>query len=344
MIPSAGPRSARVGRAVAVGVVIALGIAVALVLAFPGGTGLTGVWPIAQVVAFRAVVVLGLAALAVLLALLPGRARPARLALVGIVVLAVALQVGALASRGYADSASDATAAGDLAGPAAPDDLVVLAANTAAGATATDLAILVSSVHADVVVLPETTRQVADDVAAQLATSGTPMQVLVRSTSTSPHSSTALLVAARLGTYRIDAVPAHGPGMFTAVPVDGVGPTLVAVHTTAPTTRPSMAFWRQTAGWATTTCRRTDDAVVAGDFNATLDHPAFDDLAPCVDAGEAAGAAALGSWPSSVPRWLAAPIDHVLVDGRSWRVRSFAVLDVLPGSDHRPVVAHLSAG
>jgi len=345
--PSAGPRTPQAGRATAVGGVVALGVPLAVVLAFPRATGLAGLWLVAQSVAFRAVAALGLTALATLLVLLRGRARPARLALVGVVVLGAALQVGVLASRGYANApgADDASSAGGPAEPAAPDDLVVLAANTHASTTASDLASLVRSARADVVMLPETTRVVADDLAARLATSGMPMQVLVRRSSASPLSSTAMLVAARLGEYRIDSAPTPGRGTFTAVPVDGAGagPTLVAIHTTAPTTLASMAYWRQTTGWATATCRRTDGAVVAGDFNATLDHPAFKDLDPCVDAAEVAGAAALGSWPSSVPRWLAAPIDHVLVDGRSWRVRSFAVLDVLPGSDHRPVVAHLSA-
>ena len=52
-------------------------------------------------------------------------------------------------------------------------------------------------------------------------------------------------------------------------------------------------------------------------------------------------AAALGTWPASVPALLAAPIDHVLVDGRAWRVVGFDVLQRTGGSDHRPVLATL---
>jgi hypothetical protein len=32
----------------------------------------------------------------------------------------------------------------------------------------------------------------------------------------------------------------------------------------------------------------------------------------------------------------------VLVDGRTWRVTAFGVLDRVGTSDHRPVVAHLA--
>jgi endonuclease/exonuclease/phosphatase (EEP) superfamily protein YafD len=39
---------------------------------------------------------------------------------------------------------------------------------------------------------------------------------------------------------------------------------------------------------------------------------------------------------------LGAPIDHVLADGRVWRVTGYAVLDAVGASDHRPVLAHLT--
>ena len=229
----------------------------------------------------------------------PRTPRAGRTVVVGVTILlgtaiAVGLQVGVLADRGYANAAGS------------PGDLVVLAANTQADASASDLANLLRSTGADVVVLPETTREVADDVAARVAASGSPMQVLARRTGASPITSTALLVAARLGEYRIDVVDRSRAATF--IPIDGDGPVLVA-----------------------------------GDFNATLDRSAFARRDPCADAAEAAGAAGLGTWPSPAPRGLAAPTDHVLVDGRTCRVRSFAVLDRLPGSDHRPVVAHLSA-
>ena len=322
------PAALRVGGLV-------LGVALALALAFPSRTGLTGVLPFAQVIAFRPVLALALiAAAAGLLALGALAGRRARTGIAGILVLAAILQAGVLAGRGLAPQATRGAPSGQV---------VVLTANTQSSASATDLANLVRATGADVAVFPETTRRVADDVAARLAASGIPMQVLAVRRRRSNLSGTAMLVGSGLGTYRIDQVVNTVEATFTAVPVDGSGPTLVAVHTEPPARLALMRSWRADTALATATCRSHRGAIVAGDFNATLDHPAFADLAPCLDAAQAAGAAALGTWPSAAPRWLSAPIDHVLVDGRSWRVLSVAVLDAVPGADHRPVLVHLTA-
>jgi endonuclease/exonuclease/phosphatase (EEP) superfamily protein YafD len=154
----------------------------------------------------------------------------------------------------------------------------------------------------------------------------------------------------------VDAVPGSGvaPPRDTVHGVHGVGtvgtadragtapPTLVATHLRAPSARASMPEWRAHTAAIAAVCRATPGVVVAGDLNATLDHPGLRDLGPCVDAAEQAGAAALGTWPAQVPPLLGAPIDHVLVDGRAWRVTGFAVLPAVGGSDHRPVVARLA--
>jgi endonuclease/exonuclease/phosphatase (EEP) superfamily protein YafD len=81
--------------------------------------------------------------------------------------------------------------------------------------------------------------------------------------------------------------------------------------------------------------------VLAGDFNATVDHSAFRRLlaAGWVDAGRATGRAWRSTWQ---PERLPEPrltLDHVLADPRIG-VRSFDVVRV-PGSDHRALVAEL---
>lgn len=79
--------------------------------------------------------------------------------------------------------------------------------------------------------------------------------------------------------------------------------------------------------------------VLAGDFNATLDHVALRRLVNSgyVDAADEVGAGLTPTWPSSGALWPPpVTIDHVLVDERC-PVDSFEVVDV-PGSDHRAVV------
>jgi len=148
---------------------------------------------------------------------------------------------------------------------------------------------------------------------------------------TLPHDAhTAYPTAGEAHADAADTAPAPAPGV------------VVAAHTRAPSAASSMPDWRAHAAGIAEVCRSTPGAIVAGDLNSTLDHPGLDDLGPCVDAAAEAGAAGLGTWPADVPRVLAAPIDHVLVDGRAWRVTAFGVLDRVGASDHRPVVAHLA--
>ncbi|WNM40692.1 endonuclease/exonuclease/phosphatase family protein [Micromonospora halotolerans] len=83
-------------------------------------------------------------------------------------------------------------------------------------------------------------------------------------------------------------------------------------------------------------------SILAGDFNATLDHAPLRDLIDTgyVDAADAAGAGLSGTWgPYDGDPIPPVTIDHVLVDRRI-EVRAVSVHGV-PGSDHRAVLAEL---
>ncbi|MEV4492812.1 endonuclease/exonuclease/phosphatase family protein [Micromonospora coxensis] len=83
-------------------------------------------------------------------------------------------------------------------------------------------------------------------------------------------------------------------------------------------------------------------SVLAGDFNATLDHAPLRALLDTgyVDAADAAGAGLAGTWgPYDGDPIPPVAIDHVLVDRRI-AVRAVDVHPV-PGSDHRAVLAEL---
>jgi endonuclease/exonuclease/phosphatase (EEP) superfamily protein YafD len=81
--------------------------------------------------------------------------------------------------------------------------------------------------------------------------------------------------------------------------------------------------------------------VLAGDFNATLDHAAFRRVlrSGWADAARATGQAWRSTWQPERAREPRLTLDHVLVDPRIG-VRSFEVVRV-PGSDHRALVAEL---
>ncbi|MGA4989252.1 endonuclease/exonuclease/phosphatase family protein [Nonomuraea bangladeshensis] len=84
--------------------------------------------------------------------------------------------------------------------------------------------------------------------------------------------------------------------------------------------------------------------VLAGDFNATLDHLPMRELLASGyrDAADVMGRGLTATWPQegSRQRLPGVAIDHVLADGRM-AVRDFAVLS-LGRTDHRPVFAELA--
>ncbi|MFS0700515.1 endonuclease/exonuclease/phosphatase family protein [Cellulomonas sp. 179-A 4D5 NHS] len=323
-------------------------LGVVVVLVAPGTFDAAGRVVGAHLVAFRMPVALGLLVLGVAVLLVPRvRRSPVGAVSAAVLLVGAAAQLGVLAARGWDGDATAARQDGDV---------VVLAFNTLGVVTSEDLAPLVLEHRADVVVLPETVPATARATAALLEDAGRPVWVFGRSTQGStPVASTALLVTTDLGRYEVtaelptmlggfradpvasDAAPARGAHAGTA----GRSPLVVAAHPTAPFSLAAMDDWRRETSLVAQTCDGTAGIVVAGDLNATLDHPGLRDLGSCVDAAESAGAAALGTWPAAMPSWLSTPIDHVLVDPEVWDVVGFDVLPAVGGSDHRPVVAHL---
>jgi endonuclease/exonuclease/phosphatase (EEP) superfamily protein YafD len=116
-----------------------------------------------------------------------------------------------------------------------------------------------------------------------------------------------------------------------------------AIHPFPPLTRDNSQRWR-------TELRELPDAdadgtgslrILAGDFNATLDHRELRRLLDrgWTDAADAVGQGLHPTWPVG-RRAPPITIDHVLV-GPGIGVRAFSVHDV-PGSDHRAVIARLA--
>ncbi|MEJ7788082.1 MAG: endonuclease/exonuclease/phosphatase family protein, partial [Solirubrobacteraceae bacterium] len=138
-----------------------------------------------------------------------------------------------------------------------------------------------------------------------------------------------------------DATDAEQPEAELRLP--GARPVRIkAVHPRPPISARSERDWRRSIARLPRPGSepRGPLRLIAGDFNATLDHGALRDLLSdgYVDAADATGNGLLSTWSNG----LTGPpitIDHVLLDQRLG-VRSFSVHEV-PGSDHRAVVAEL---
>lgn len=319
-------------------------IAVAIVT-WPQFFRLERTFPIAQIVSLRGVTVLALTAVAALF-LLMCLVRPLRAFAGSIAVVAL---IGAVA--GGAVLVTRGVGPGTLPEPT-DDSVRVMTWNTAGGVAGADLiARTAVAMQADIVSLPETTEEVSIAVAVAMRDLGSPMWVHNENYEGWDADWTSLLISPELGDYAVVESTSDGTTntsevpSVVAMPVDGDGPIVVAVHAVAPR-QIDMADWRNDLQWLADQCA-TDNVIMAGDFNATLDHMALlgegdAALGLCRDSGAATGTAGVGTWSTSMPTLLGTPIDHVM-SSPAWVATGSVVLTSLDdsGSDHRPLVVQL---
>ena len=328
-------------------VTVLLAIAAAIVT-WPQFFRLERTFPFAQVVSLRGALVLACAAIAVL-GLLLCLARTARAFAASIVVIAVltgAANGAILASRGV----------GGTTLPQKDDDaLRVMTWNTAGAATdPSTIARTAVAMQADIVSLPETTIDTGEEVAIAMREMGHPMWAHHENFGDREDypdwdaNSTTLLISPDLGDYAVVASTSDGTTNTSAVPsvvampVDGTGPIVVAVHAVAPR-QDAMDAWRSDLQWIADQCA-ADDVILAGDFNATVDHmdrlgTDGGTLGRCADAASQTGNGGVGTWSTEWPQLLGAPIDHVMATD-AWTPVASVVIGSLDdaGSDHRPLV------
>jgi endonuclease/exonuclease/phosphatase (EEP) superfamily protein YafD len=223
-------------------------------------------------------------------------------------------------------------------GAPAGGDVTVLTANVWHGRADTGaLAALVAAERPDFVVLPEAGADFRDKLMPLLA--GLGYRAWVASGGRAPDGyDVVLLVGERAGDVRVRS--AHGMRVPHLEATGGVlgARTLHAVHPTAPMSRRSAARWHEELALVGRWCSGPVAPLVAGDFNATFDHPTLRAaLGGCRSAADGTGRGLTGTYPAGAPRWFGIQIDHVLVPADAVTTR-FEVIDVA-GSDHRAVLA-----
>ncbi|MGC0370455.1 endonuclease/exonuclease/phosphatase (EEP) superfamily protein YafD [Microbacterium sp. SLBN-111] len=321
--------------------------ALAVAVTWPTVFGIERTFPLAQVISFRLPVAGGFAAAAAL-ALLFALFRPLRA-----VALTVALVFIAAAGVNGASVLQRGTQSDALPEKTATS-LRVMTWNTAGEATSAEaIAELAVAMKADVVTLPETTIDTGARVAELMRDLGQPMWAHHAEYGTTgwDATSTTVLIRPELGDYSVIQSSLDGSSNTStvpsavAMPVSGNGPIIVAAHAVAPR-QDYMAQWNSDLKWLADQCA-TDNVILAGDFNATLDHMTGlgedgGTLGRCRDAASESGSGGVGTWPTDVPALLGAPIDHVMATP-DWTVTGSVVLRTLDGSgsDHRPMVVQL---
>ena len=282
-------------------------------------------FPLVDAIAWRPQSALLTAAGAALLATRPA-GRPAALAL------------GTVAAAGVAGVVGRAVP--HPPHPAGPGDLTVLAANVLCGRADTGaLASLLEREMPDLVALPESGHDFRDKLMPLVTSLGYRSWVSTEPGVYDGYGVT-LLASERAGEVTVDGGPAmRGRHLRATGGVLG-DRSFYAVHPEAPIGRRKAAVWRRDladlAHWTASPVA----PIVAGDFNATLDHASFRSaLGGCRSAAAGTGRGLVATFPSMWPRWFGIQIDHVLVPAGAATTR-FEVVD-LAGSDHRAVLASI---
>lgn len=330
-------------RILAAAFLVLLGLALLLV-AWPQLANLARADGFVQAVSLRGLAVVAAVVAIVALGFIAVLAVPIRRFAASVAVLLLVfclVNLAVLSTRGFGNIAFET---------AGESTVTVLSWNTLGDAPGAEaIAELALETSAEIVTLAETTSATATETAAIMTAAGTPTVALtVFFDEVSKARSTSVLISTSLGAYEIDTGVGNSAVLPTLIakPVDGTGPTIVSVHLVAPI-RGEMDNWRSDLEWVQDACS-TENVIMAGDFNATVDH--FGGLASvegatigrCTDAAVESDNAAIGTWPTALPALISAPIDHIMHTD-NWRVAGMRVIENYDdlGSDHRPLLAEL---
>jgi endonuclease/exonuclease/phosphatase (EEP) superfamily protein YafD len=218
----------------------------------------------------------------------------------------------------------------------------VLAFNTfEGGANAEQLAALIEDQQPDAVAISESGRNFADKLQPLVEPMGYQVHVTTIDPADDDVEEVTAVVSDQLG--EVEVRIGDETSAFPYIEVSGGeldALRFVAFHAVAPVPG-SVPDWNADLALLSRWCSGPTPAVIAGDFNATLDHSALrDGTAGCEDAAAQRGAGLIPTWaPSQGTRQFGPQIDHVFAtDGIA--AETFEVRDV-EGSDHRAIMTTL---
>ncbi|MET9270559.1 endonuclease/exonuclease/phosphatase family protein [Kribbella sp. NPDC003557] len=290
---------------------------------YPELFGLDEVTPFAQLAAFRPQ---GLVVVLVLSLLMLVR-RGWRIAAALVAVLAL-VGAGLTAPRRLSDARP---------APAGARVLTMMVANVlGGGARAADVAQLIRDHKPDLVSLPEAQVDVREEIRAQLQDQQ--YKGFTAQPSTAVESATSVLVASSLGAVTFGSE--DGTAFGNIVVTGGtLGPIRLIAYHGYPPLPDAVTTWKKDLQTVRRWCAQNPPTVVAGDFNATLDHADFRQALGgyCRSIGPTVGGGLRGTWPADQPALLRTQIDHVVVS-RQFQPGRFSTYPI-QGTDHRAVVA-----
>lgn len=214
----------------------------------------------------------------------------------------------------------------------------ILSTNLYGGhADATEVAALVRSRDVDLVAVQELTPRAVENLDRAGFSTDYPHRVLQPAA-----GATGGGIFSRWPLHDLGRLEAEFNQPVAAVEVPGSIPfQLASVHPMAPSIPARTGQWAREFEMLPAASSGDLPLVLAGDFNATLDHVKLRDLIDTGyrDAAEVVGNGMVSTWPSRIEWKLPVTIDHVLAEAGI----SFGSYDVekISGTDHRAVFAEL---
>ena len=293
---------------------------------YPELFGLDELTPFAQLAAFRPQILVVVLVLAVLMLVRRGWRIAA--ALIGVLAL---VGVALTAPRQF-------SAARPV--PAGARVLTVMVANVlGGGARAADVAQLIRDRKPDLVSLPEAQVDVREQIRAQLQDQQ--YKGFTAQPTRAVPGATSVLVSAALGdvTFASETGTTFGNIVVTGGNLGSI--RLIAYHGYPPLPD-SVTTWKHDLLKVRHWCTQDPPTVIAGDFNASVDHADFRGALGgyCRSVGPTVGGGLRGTWPADQPAVLRTQIDHVVVT-RQFQPGTFATYPI-KGTDHRAVVATIA--
>lgn len=114
---------------------------------------------------------------------------------------------------------------------------------------------------------------------------------------------------------------------------------IIGLHT-APPLPGMMKFWNRDLDFVADLAKKNPNAIIVGDFNATLRHGELSSISTHSDAVEHLACFARGTWPLKLPTCFRASIDHVLLPESKYGISNIEIRN-LSGSDHAAIFVEI---
>lgn len=123
---------------------------------------------------------------------------------------------------------------------------------------------------------------------------------------------------------------------------DGKNPDIIGLHSAPPTFSSLFAVWRvDLKNIVNEIIKNNPNAIIAGDFNATMRHGEMNSIKSHKDVLEYKSRLARGTWPVRLASVFKTSIDHILLPNNQYGAKSVEILN-LRGSDHMAIFTEIA--